>query len=192
MNGPLGVVTGGSLTTGIDIKLDAGTSVEDMAVGRYVTVRGKKHLFFGMITDIQLAVTDPAITSDPPAGNDIFVTEVLSGTATYGALHVLPMLTIGDATSVVPGPQPVKTVPSHFSNVNLATDADMASVFGGEDRERYWIGNPLDMDQALPKSGRIREAFQWHLRQERYGQDLSHSHPAHRHAPEKQSGQSHL
>jgi DNA helicase HerA-like ATPase len=149
MNGPLGVVTGGSLTTGIDIKLDAGTSVEDMAVGRYVTVRGKKHLFFGMITDIQLAVTDPAITSDPPAGNDIFVTEVLSGTATYGALHVLPMLTIGDATSVVPGPQPVKTVPSHFSNVNLATDADMASVFGGEDRERYWIGNPLDMETKL-------------------------------------------
>jgi len=59
------------------------------------------------------------------------------------------MLTIGDAESIISGPQPVKTVPSHFSNVNLATDADMESVFGGEDNERYWIGNPLDMETKL-------------------------------------------
>jgi DNA helicase HerA-like ATPase len=145
----LGVVTGGSLTGGIDIKLDAQASVEDMAVGRYVTIQGKKHRFFGMITDIELALTDEAIATDPPAVSDQFITEVLSGTSTYVTLHVLPMLTIGDAMSAASGPQPVKTVPSHFSSVSLATDADMESVFGGEDKENYWIGNPLDMETKL-------------------------------------------
>ena len=101
----LGVVTGGSLTGGIDIKLDAEASVEDMAVGRYVTIQGKKRRFFGMITDIELAVTDEAIATNPPAMNDSFITEVLSGTSTYGTLHVLPMLTIGDAISAASGPQ---------------------------------------------------------------------------------------
>jgi len=145
----LGIVINGSLTGGIDVKLDAEASVEDMAVGRYVTIDGKKHRFFGMITDISLNVTDEALTIDPPATNDPFITEVLSGTSTYGTLHILPMLTIGDAESIISGPQPVKTVPSHFSNVNLATDADIESVFGGEDKERYWIGNPLDMETKL-------------------------------------------
>lgn len=145
----LGVVTGGSLTTGIDVKLEAQASVEDMAVGRYVTIQGKKHRFFGMVTDITLAVTDEAIATDSSAINDPFITEVLSGTSTYGMLHVLPMLTIGDATSKEAGPQPVKTVPSHFSSVSLATDAEMESVFGGEDKENYWIGNPLDMETKL-------------------------------------------
>ena len=59
------------------------------------------------------------------------------------------MLTIGDAESIISGPQPVKTVPSHFSNVTLASDADMERVFGGEDKENYWIGNPLDMETKL-------------------------------------------
>ena len=58
MTDNLGVVTGGSLTSGIDVKLEAQSSVEDMAGGRYVTIQGKKHRFFGMVTDITLAVTD--------------------------------------------------------------------------------------------------------------------------------------
>ncbi|GAI91087.1 unnamed protein product, partial [marine sediment metagenome] len=43
----------------------------------------------------------------------------------------------------------VKTVPSHFSVVNLASDRDMELVFGKEDKERFWIGNPLDMETKL-------------------------------------------
>ena len=38
----LGVVVSGSLTQGLDVKLDGSASVEDMAVGRYVTIRGKR------------------------------------------------------------------------------------------------------------------------------------------------------
>jgi DNA helicase HerA-like ATPase len=149
-NQTLGIVVAGSVEKGVDIRLDTQASIEDMVVGRYVTIEGKKRRFFGMITDISLGVTDEAITATPPDTSDPFTAEVLEGTATYGTLHVLPMLTIGgDVTSIVEGPQPVKTVPSHFSRVSLASEQDMELVFGKEDAQQFWIGNPLDMETKL-------------------------------------------
>jgi DNA helicase HerA-like ATPase len=148
--GPLGIVVAGSVDKGVDVRLDGSASVEDMVVGRYVTIQGRRRRFFGMITDISLGVTDLELTIAPPDAADAFVTEVLDGTATYGTLHVLPMLTIGgDVASLTEGPQPVKTMPSHFSAVHLATDADMELVFGEEDAARFNIGNPLDMETKL-------------------------------------------
>jgi hypothetical protein len=119
-------------------------------VGRYVTIEGKKRRFFGMVTDISLGVTDEEIAISPPDTTDTFTAEILEGIATYGSLHVLPMLTIGgDVNSVIEGPQPVKTVPSHFSRVKLASEQDMELVFGKEDSSRFYIGNPLDMETKL-------------------------------------------
>jgi len=146
----LGIVVSGSLNKGVEVKLDSSASVEDMAVGRYVTIEGEKRRFFGMITDISLGVTDQKLTFTPPDVSDPFMAEVLAGTSTYGTLHVSPYLTIGgDVTSLLEGPQPVKTVPSHFSPVNLASDQDIELVFGKEDKERFWIGNPLDMETKI-------------------------------------------
>jgi DNA helicase HerA-like ATPase len=149
-NSTLGTVVSGSVEKGVEIRLDDSASVEDMVVGRYVTIEGRKRRFFGMITDILLGMTDESIAASPPDTADPFTTEVLDGTATYGTLHVLPMLTIGgDVTSVIEGPQPVKTVPSHFSRVSLASEQDMELVFGKEDARRFYIGNPLDMETRL-------------------------------------------
>jgi DNA helicase HerA-like ATPase len=121
-----------------------------MVVGRYVTIEGKKRRFFGMVTDISLGVTDEQITISPPDTADAFSAEILEGTATYGTLHVLPMLTISDAVSgISEEPQPVKTVPSHFSRVKLASEADMEFVFGKENNSNFYIGNPLDMETKL-------------------------------------------
>jgi hypothetical protein len=150
MNQRLGIVVSGSLNKGIDVRLDGNASIEDIVVGRYVTIEGKKRRFLGMITDVSLGVTDEQLTQTPPDASDPFLTEVLSGTSTYGTLHVTPYLTLGgDVTSVIEGPQPVKTVPSHFSTVNLASEQDIELVFGKEDKERFWIGNPLDMETRL-------------------------------------------
>ncbi len=146
----LGIVVAGSVEKGTEVRLDAQASVEDMVVGRYVTIDGQKRRFFGMITDISLGVTDQQIAISPPDTSDTFTAAVLAGTATYGALHVLPMLTIsGDVSSISEGPQPVKTVPSHFSRVKLASENDMELVFGKEDASRFYIGNPLDMETHL-------------------------------------------
>jgi DNA helicase HerA-like ATPase len=103
-----------------------------------------------MITDVTLGVTDQRLTVTPPDVNDPFIAEVLSGTSTFGTIHVTPMLTIGgDAETILEGPQPVKTIPGHFSVVNLASEEDMELVFGKEDEERFNIGNPLDMETKL-------------------------------------------
>jgi len=150
MTDRLGIVTSASLDRGIDVRLDSPVSVEDMVVGRYVTIEGQKRRFFGMITDVSLGVTDPRLTATPPDVADPFIAEVLTGTSTYGTIHVSPMLTIGgDVESLLEGPQPVKTIPGHFSVVNLASEQDMELVFGREDKERFHIGNPLDMELKL-------------------------------------------
>jgi len=149
-NQKLGIVTTASLEKGVDVRLDAPVSVEDMVVGRYVTIEGRKRRFFGMITDVRLGVTDERLAISPPDVNDPFIRDVLSGTSTFGTVHVTPMLTIGgDAESVLEGPQPVKTIPAHFSAVNLASEQDIENVFGKEDKARFFIGNPLDMETKL-------------------------------------------
>jgi DNA helicase HerA-like ATPase len=146
----LGIVTGASLEKGVDVRLDAGVSVEDMVVGRYVTIEGQQRRFFGMITDVGLKYTDERLSLSPPDVTDPFFAEVLNGTSTFGMIHVTPMLTIGgDAESTLEGPQPVKTIPAHFSPANLASEADIERVFGKEGKERFFIGNPLDMETKL-------------------------------------------
>ena len=61
------------------------------------------------------------------------------------------MLTIGggDRIAGIDGPQPAKTVPPHFSAVGTATDDDIRIVFGEEDENHFYIGNPLDMETRL-------------------------------------------
>jgi DNA helicase HerA-like ATPase len=149
-NQRLGIVVSGSLGKGVEVKLDGGVSIEDMAVGRFVTIEGTKRRFFGMISEVSLGMTDPRLSLTPPDVADPFIAEVLSGTSTFGTLHVTPTLVIGgDAESLLEGPQPVKTVPSHFSVVNLASERDVELVFGSEDAKRFFIGNPLDMETKL-------------------------------------------
>jgi DNA helicase HerA-like ATPase len=146
----LGMVVSGSLSKGVEVRLDSSASIEDMAVGRFVTIEGAKRRFFGMITDVSLGVTDQALTVAPPDVADPFISEVLAGTSTFGTLHVSPSLVIGgDAAAMLEGPQPVKTVPSHFSAVKLATQEDVELVFGTEDEKRFSIGTPLDMETKV-------------------------------------------
>lgn len=147
-NPRLGIVVSGSLTKGLEVRLDGSAVVEEMAVGRYVTIEGANRRFFGMITDISLGVTDPRIMLSPPDAADRFTAEVLAGTGAFGTLHVLPMLTIGGGDAIE-GPQPVKTVPGHFSVVRLASQQDMETVFGSEDAKRFYIGTPLDMETKI-------------------------------------------
>lgn len=47
------------------------------------------------------------------------------------------------------GPRPVKTVPGHYTPASFASDDEFALVFGEESEERFFIGNPLDMETRL-------------------------------------------
>lgn len=141
----LGVVVGGSLSKGLQVKLDRDTAIEELAVGRYVVVRGVQKRFFCMLTDIQLDVTNQALMAQPPDMTDNFMSAVFSGTAAFGTIHIAPMLMIDDEKHE---PRPVKTIPSHFTPVVIATVEDVNDVFGQEDDTHFNVGAPLELEQT--------------------------------------------
>ena len=145
----LGMVVDGSITKGVEIRLDPSTSVEDIKVGTFVTVQGERLRFFGVVTEVALGAADPGLKYTPPDVQDPFIAEVVAGTTAYGTISVLPTLTmpavLGDST----GPVPAKTVPAHFSGAYAASERDVEMVFGSEDEGHFWIGNPLDMETKV-------------------------------------------
>ena len=143
-----GTVVGGSLADGLEVRLAEGCSIEDVKVGALVTVQGATRRFFGQVTGVNLSASDGAVAQSPPSDSDALLARVVSGTVAYGTVRVEPRLSIGigDGTG---GPQPAKTVPSHFSAVMPASSDDVELVFGRESQRRFWIGSPLDMETKL-------------------------------------------
>jgi len=172
---PLATVIQGSLSRGLEARLNPGVSVEDLRVGKFVVIQGERHCFFGLLTDVTLATSNPQILVNPPRPEETLLQEVLAGTGTYGVIALTPMLMLvprqteaerlyplidpkrpDDCGSAPPAAEamellPVKTVPAHFSQVYEARELDFRTVFGWEDdptRRNFAIGQPLDM--AVP------------------------------------------
>jgi DNA helicase HerA-like ATPase len=175
---PLGSVIQGSLTGGLEIRLHPDISVEDMRVGKFLVVQGVRSRFFCILTDVALGTANARIIANPPSWEDTFLREILAGSGVYGTINLAPMLmftpeslesldsgngkVINPANFATTGlasfqPQtsttmellPVKTIPSHFSQVYEANVTDFRRVFGWEDdpeRKNFSIGKPLDMD----------------------------------------------
>lgn len=146
----LGIVTQGSLSAGLEMRLDPSRSVEELRVGRFVVIEGKHTRFFSMLTDVGLATTNAQILNHPPHG-DSFIMDVLSGVSTFGTVKLQPMLMLEKTGGNLQELRPVKTIPSHFSPVHEATAHDFALVFGEEtddasDDPHFNIGCPLNMD----------------------------------------------
>ncbi|MEG3834347.1 ATP-binding protein [Microcoleus sp. Z1_C3] len=184
MDRPLGSVIQGSLSKGLEVRLHADVSVEDMRVGKFLVVRGVRSHFFCMLTDVSLGTSSARILSNPPNPDDDFLLAVLAGSSTYGTIELSPMLmltaerekqqaifdptknggvrenklALGNLGSFEPQSGadiellPVKTIPSHFSQVFDAKETDFRAVFGWEDdpyRRNFAIGKPIDMDVAV-------------------------------------------
>ena len=172
---PLGSVIQGSLSAGLEVRLHPDVSVEDMRVGKFLVVQGMRSRFFCMLTDVTLGTSSLRILANPPSPDDDFLREVLAGSGTFGTVNLTPMLMFtpqefsrqqrgvalnGDSSlgsfQVQSSEEmellPVKTIPSHFSQVYDASDRDFRAVFGWEDdptRRNFAIGQPLDMDVPI-------------------------------------------
>lgn len=141
---PLGVVVAGSLSSGLVVRVSPQLSIEKLAVGRYVVIRGRSgREFFGLITDFSLDSTNPEVMHHPPNIEDEFVIHVLQGEVALGLMHVSPMLVLESGSDQ---PKPIKSIPSHFAPVYEATVADVDRVFGPEDPTHFYIGTPLEME----------------------------------------------
>ena len=169
---PLGSVIQGSLSAGLEVRLHPDVSVEDMRVGKFLVVQGMRSRFFCMLTDVSLGTSTQRIIANPPSPDDDFLREVLAGSGTFGTVNLTPMLMFTPQEEGFPASGvalngnsrlgsfqaqssesmellPVKTIPSHFSQVYDASDRDFRAVFGWEDdptRRNFAIGQPLDMD----------------------------------------------
>jgi DNA helicase HerA-like ATPase len=141
----LGIVVAGSLSQGLDVKLDASTVIEGLAVGRYVVVRGNTgRRFFSIVTDVQLDALNPLIEKTPPDTSDAFMARVYGGTAVFGRIHIAPMLVLEEGTDE---PKPVKTIPAHFMPAYQASDEEVSLIFGDEKEAGYfYVGDPLEME----------------------------------------------
>jgi len=172
---PLGSVIQGSLSAGLEVRLHPDVSVEDMRVGKFLVVQGMRSRFFCMLTDVTLGTSSQRILANPPSPDDDFLREVLAGSGTFGTVNLTPMLMFtpqelsirprgvalnGNSSLASFHAQsseemellPVKTIPSHFSQVYDASDRDFRAVFGWEDdptRRNFAIGNPLDMEVPI-------------------------------------------
>ena len=143
------MVVGGSLSRGVEVRLDSQAPVEEMALGQHVVIQGQSRRFFGVITDITLESSDDSIRANPPDLSNPLVARVVSSTAVYATLRVLPMLALEGVLALVEGPKPAKTVPPHFAPVHLASEEDIQMVFGAEDQRHFWVGTPLDMETRV-------------------------------------------
>ncbi len=143
----MGVVVGGSLSRGVEVRLDASFPVEQVKVGGFVTIQGQSSRFFAIISDVTLEASDSSLRAVPPDASDPFVASVMSGTGAYAVVNVLPQLTLSsDAFDMLSGPQPARSIPAHFAPVYAASEEDVRAVFGTEDDRHIWIGSPLDME----------------------------------------------
>ena len=143
-NEEIGVVVGGSLTEGVEVRLNPDTDTENLRVGAFVRVQGNSSRFFGIITDIYLGMVDRFLGVYPPGANNKFISDSMSGIATYGNIQIEPRLVLTES-----GFEPSRTIPAHFSNVFLASQEDVDIIFGKEDESHFYIGSPLDMETKL-------------------------------------------
>ncbi len=144
----LGHVIAGSLTEGFIIRINPDIDLEDIKTGKFVSIVGKQHTFFSLITDLKLEVTHPDILLFPPTPQEKLLQSLLKQHDIYTTATLKPMLMIKKDES----PSPVKTIPSHFTPVYEATKKDVALIFGDEtdQRKKYFnIGCPLDMDTPV-------------------------------------------
>ena len=146
---PLGMVIEGSVSNGVEVRLDPGVSVEQIKVGTFVTLQGTSNRFFGVVTDVGLGSTDPRMKFTPLPGNDPFVIEAMQGTVAFGTVSVIPQLTMPDVLGDEQKPAAAKSIPAHFSRAFTASQEDVETVFGGEEDGNFWIGSPLDMETKL-------------------------------------------
>ncbi|MSQ41057.1 MAG: ATP-binding protein [Dehalococcoidia bacterium] len=144
---PLGMVVGGSVERGLQVRLEPEIPLESIKVGAFVVVQGTQLTYFGVVTDVSLEAVDPRYRSSPPDVSNPFIAQVVTGAGVYGSLQVTPMLAL--AVAGQDQPQPAKSVPAPFSRVSTASERDVQLVFGKEDARHFVIGTPLDMETEV-------------------------------------------
>jgi len=174
----IGYIVGGGLKDSFRVRL----TVDPLTVqeGAFVVIESGDTLFYGLVTDLQLGATDERFADEQsetrlaPA-----LAKALHGQTLYTNLEVLPALMLergpepgtqeyadwlNKHNGEAPAPGPVKTVPPHHALVRLASEGDIAEIFGKPGEGANFIvgytreqGHPVcvDLDKLVQRSSGV-------------------------------------
>lgn len=144
----IGTLISGSLQEGFIVRLHAHVNLEQIKTGRFVSIVGEHYIFFSLISDLVLQMTNPDILLFPPTAHEPVLQDIVRLKHMYATATLRPMLMLEKTDKK---PIPVKTIPSHFAPVYEADKEDVAHIFGDEKKSNayFTIGNPLDMDTPV-------------------------------------------
>ena len=162
----IGYLVGGGLKENFRVRLEIPAA--EVQEGAFVVIRNLPWHFYGLVTDIQLGATDLRFADEQseerlPAG----IAQLLHGQTLYTNLEVLPalMFNIGPEPGSAeyprwraaidaglqdePRPLPVKTVPPHHAKAYLASEGDIAEIFGKEGADNFVIGETREQGHKV-------------------------------------------
>ncbi len=172
----IGYLVGGGLKENFRVRLTV--SPQEMQEGAFVILASGDWRYYGIVTDIQLGATDPRFADEQMEGRfPAYISRALQGQTLFANLEVLPnlMLEVGPDESspeyvgwikdnLEPKLLPVKNIPPHHAEVYLASEGDIAQIFGvpGE-RGNFVIGytreqgHPvcIDLDKFVQRSSGV-------------------------------------
>jgi len=163
----IGTVIGGSLAECLTARLHV--SPQEIQEGSFVTIKSGDWQFYGLITDLRLGATDPRFSDEQidtyfPSS----IAEILREEVLYSNAIILPVLMLENGPDydnaniqkflnwkeqkeaggeLITRPIQIKTIPAHQSPVRLASETDVATVFGNEkDENNFKIGTTREQD----------------------------------------------
>ncbi|GAB4337648.1 MAG: DUF87 domain-containing protein [Dehalococcoidia bacterium] len=143
--GEVGVVVGGALTKGLEIRLDPGATAQ---LGQYVMapLDGGGHVV-GMVTDVVLRAAESGPTAWPPstAGDAAskLLAEVLQDTGVYTQAEASLYLEVPEGEGET---SRARRLPRHFARVALADQGSIDRAFSTGGRPSIPLGTPLGME----------------------------------------------
>lgn len=172
----VGFVVGGSLKDNLQVRLQV--PAQEVQEGAFVVIESGDWLFHGLVTDLQLGATDPRFADEPGGGRlPQELASLLHGQTLYTNLQVLPALmmergpepgtpeyaehqkAIEAGLAEETGVLPVKTVPAHHAAAMLASQGDIAEIFGdAKSKDAFVIGTTRE--QGHPVRINLRKLVQ--------------------------------
>ncbi len=172
----IGYLVGGGLKENFRVRLVV--SPQEMQEGAFVIISSGNWRYYGIVTDIQLGATDPRFADEQMEGRfPSYISNALHGQTLFANLEVLPnlMLEVGPDESSPeytkwmllnsePKLLPVKNIPPHHAEVFLASEGDIAQIFGAAgEKGNFVIGytreqnHPvcIDMDKFVQRSSGV-------------------------------------
>jgi uncharacterized protein len=172
----IGYLVGGGLKENFRVRLTV--SPQEIQEGAFVIISSGNWRYYGIVTDIQLGATDPRFADEQMEGRfPAHISNPLHGQTLFANLEVLPnlMLEVGPdeaspeyAKWAALNPEtkllPVKNIPPHHAEVFMASEGDIAQIFGTAGEKGNFVigytreqGHPvcIDLDKFIQRSSGV-------------------------------------